>query len=40
MATLRELFKRGFEMTTLGVLVWFAALMTGFFIGLKMDGAQ
>jgi len=27
-------------MTTMGVLVWFAALMIGFFIGLKMGGAQ
>jgi len=32
--------KRGLEMTIVGVLVWFAALMIGFFIGLKMGNAQ
>lgn len=26
------------RMTTMGVLVWFAAHMIGFFIGLKMAG--
>jgi len=26
-------------MTTMGVLVWFVALMIGFFIGLKMGAA-
>lgn len=27
--------ERGLDMTTMGVLLWFAVLMIGFFVGLK-----
>jgi hypothetical protein len=31
--------EKEFDMTTMGVLIWFVALMIGFFIGLKCGSA-
>jgi hypothetical protein len=30
---------REFDMTTMGILIWFIAMIIGFFIGMKMGAA-